>query len=426
MDFASDSIRLLGPIMVRVAGLDVHHFRSHKTLAILAYLIVERRWVARDHLALLFWPDAPLEEGRGHLRRALYDLAHKIPGRILAQPQLVAFNAAFLPTTDLDQFDRLVAGGDISSLATAAALCRGSFLEGMICADCPRFDDWLRTEREIRRRKQAELLGMLLERHLREAQFAQAQDIAWRLVQLQPWREDHYRQLMILLARTGDPAQALKVYKSGSRALAEEIDLEPSAEMVALRERMRLLLTKTPTNLAGVISPVVDYEIELDCIKRWLAYPTCRLITITGAGGPERVRLALQAGKAVNGPAGYLFLDGVFLIRPETPTPGGSLTAALARNLRISAKSKEMPPGLLAQYLHDKEMLLIVADETSPSPQPAELRAILGAGAGIKLLVTAPDRLAMAGEWTMALGQSGTAACLYEEAGAGVAILYPD
>jgi DNA-binding SARP family transcriptional activator len=407
--------------MVRVAGQDIHHFRSHKTLALLAYLIVERRWVARDHLALLFWPDAPLDEGRGHLRRALYDLSHKIPGCILAQPQLVAFNTAFLPATDLDQFDRLAAAGDLASLEAAAALCRGVFLEGMECSGCSRFEDWLRAEREIRRRNQAEILSTLLELYLQGGQLSPALDYAWRLVRLQPWREDRYRWLMILLARTGDPAQALRVYKKGIRALADEIDLEPSGEMVALEKKIRLLLTKSPTNLPGVLLPVGGddsaYESECDCIRRWLAYPACRLITISGAAVPDRIRLAIQAGLLVNGLSGYLFLDGVYLIRPSPSTPVASLNAAIARTLRLTAKPRELPAGLLTQFLRDKEMLLILASETHQFLHPAELRAVMDAGPGIKLLVTAPERLAMVGEWTMALGQPETPPCRDEAAG---------
>ena len=57
----------------------VPRFRSRRTVALLGYLVAERRSVARDFLAALFWPDEAPSKGRGNLSRALHNLVEVLP-----------------------------------------------------------------------------------------------------------------------------------------------------------------------------------------------------------------------------------------------------------------------------------------------------------------------------------------------------------
>ena len=57
----------------------VPRFRSRRTVGLLGYLAAERRPVARDHLAALFWPDEPASKGRVNVSRELHNLAQILP-----------------------------------------------------------------------------------------------------------------------------------------------------------------------------------------------------------------------------------------------------------------------------------------------------------------------------------------------------------
>ena len=46
----------------------VPRFRSRRTIALLGYLVAERRPMARDFLATLFWPDEEVSKGRANLQ----------------------------------------------------------------------------------------------------------------------------------------------------------------------------------------------------------------------------------------------------------------------------------------------------------------------------------------------------------------------
>jgi DNA-binding SARP family transcriptional activator len=82
-------VRLLGPASVDLITIQdqlpdgvggfVPRFRSWRTIGLLGYLTAERRPVARDLLAGLFWPDEEISRGRANLSRELHNLTRILP-----------------------------------------------------------------------------------------------------------------------------------------------------------------------------------------------------------------------------------------------------------------------------------------------------------------------------------------------------------
>ena len=50
-------LKLLGAVQVNWEKGSPPRFRSQRTMALLGYLVAEKRPFTRDHLAALFWPD---------------------------------------------------------------------------------------------------------------------------------------------------------------------------------------------------------------------------------------------------------------------------------------------------------------------------------------------------------------------------------
>ena len=75
-------IRLLGPPQVEVDGRALV-VDTRKAVALLAYVSVVGRPVARDTLADLLWPDAAPDDARGALRRTLSVLRSGLGGEWL-------------------------------------------------------------------------------------------------------------------------------------------------------------------------------------------------------------------------------------------------------------------------------------------------------------------------------------------------------
>jgi WD40 repeat protein/DNA-binding SARP family transcriptional activator len=270
------TIRLLGPFEVTVGGKPVFNFESDKVRALLAYLVVESdRPHSRETLADFLWPDRPPGAGLSNLRHALTILRRAIADRqatpplLLVSRQSIQFNTSANIWVDIYDFSQKIAqseanGGALQALDEAVALVRGSFLEGLSAGDSPALEEWLFLRRE-------QILTETLQGLFRMATYAelkgeieQALDYARRQVELAPWQERAYQQLMRLLALSGRRSDALAQFEVCRRRLAEELDVTPAQETVALYQRIRDGEFKPPLSELGR-SHIRGYELG-ECI----------------------------------------------------------------------------------------------------------------------------------------------------------------
>lgn len=396
------SVRLLGPMVVEYKGCPIIGFRSAKTMALLAFLICERRPVSRGHLADLLWPGAPESVARGHLRRALHDLTHKLPGVVLSDYHTAQFSPEYAVATDIARFEQLRAQADPVALEAAAALCGGEFLEGLSPSQCPDFDLWLVVERELWRKRALDVLESLLHLCIRLTDFDRACEMAWQILKLEPTREDIHRHLMILLARTGNPGMALKQYKRCRRILADELDIEPSEATTRLYERIRRAMTNPAPPFPRPPGPFPGRPEQLDALLRHVADADCRLVAIVGPRGSDRGRLAAEAATRLEDRRGRLFLDGIYPIPLASARTGQELAAAVARAL-ANHSGRPVSSVHLHRYLRDREFLLILDDFDDLLPHKEYLQELLAESPALKLIVASPEPLRLPGERVLAL-----------------------
>ncbi|HEX5829042.1 MAG TPA: AAA family ATPase [Candidatus Limnocylindrales bacterium] len=231
-------IRVLGPLEVLADGEPLR-VDTRKALAILALLAVEGRPYARDELAVLLWPDSDDESARGALRRTLSVLRTALGDRWLR----VDRSAVALPTADVEvdlgRLEALAATGAGPDLAAAAALARGPFLAGFSLRDSPDFDDWRATRAVSVERRVVDVLARLVAAAEAAGDLAAAVEAASRLVELDPLDEPARRRLMALLARSGDRAGAIRLYRATVAVLERELGVAPLEETTELYEAIR-------------------------------------------------------------------------------------------------------------------------------------------------------------------------------------------
>jgi WD40 repeat protein/DNA-binding SARP family transcriptional activator len=251
-------ICLLGPFHVTLDGEPVTAFESDKVRALLAYLAVEAGQPhRREKLAGLLWPEFPERSARANLSHALLNLRTAIgdragignpggmgddpaaPPLLLITHQTVQFNPASDAWVDVLQFSDLSGLQDLTGLEQATALYRGDFLEGFTLPGCPDFEEWMLFEAERLRRLALHALDRLGHRYEAQGEPDRALAAGWRQLELDPWRESAHRQVMRLLALSGQRPAALAQYETCRRLLADGLGAEPSAET---RELYHLLL----------------------------------------------------------------------------------------------------------------------------------------------------------------------------------------
>jgi len=112
--------------------------------------------------------------------------------------------------------------------------------------------------------------------------------------------------------------------------------------------------TRRPQNLPADLTSFVGREREIAAIKRLLE--TTRMITLTGAGGVGKSRLAVRAASEVQ----RRFGDGVWLVELASLNDGTLAVQAVADALRIQGLVVERSLESLVDYLRPRAVLLVL------------------------------------------------------------------
>ena len=164
------TVRLLGPMEVLRGDTAVALPRSRKTRALLAYLALADKPIGRSQLIQLLWEEPG--DPRGALRWSLSKLREIVDEedarRIVADRERVFFECDDV-AIDARHIRQISAEGlqaqSVESLEAAAALFRGSFLDGMDLADSGEFHAWYLERVSEFEVQQQRILTLLCERH---------------------------------------------------------------------------------------------------------------------------------------------------------------------------------------------------------------------------------------------------------------------
>ena len=244
----------LGRFAVLRHGVALEGFGYDKTRALLAYLALEsyQGLHSREKLADLLWPEAAAETARGNLRRTLHDLrkalgsAERGSDVFITSKHQLGFNRESAYRLDVEAFfqplpamDGAFSVPDIERLEQQWALYGGGLLRGLSLPDAPDFETWLETRREAVQRQALHVLQGLVQGHVQHGDLARAIALQRQAIELEPWLEEAHRQLMRLLARSGQTAAALTQFEACRDLLLRELGLEPEPQTLALMQAIR-------------------------------------------------------------------------------------------------------------------------------------------------------------------------------------------
>ena len=141
-------------------------------------------------------------------------------------------------------------------------------------------------------------------------------------------------------------------------------------------------------NLPVAASPLIGRDREVAELRELLADGT-RLVTVTGAGGSGKTRLAMQVAADLSDE----FRDGAFFV-PLAPVQNAALVASTIAQFVGVRELKDLREAEVLLVLDNLEHLLSAADD---------LTGLLSAAPELKLLVTSRVRLHVSGEREFAL-----------------------
>lgn len=149
-----------------------------------------------------------------------------------------------------------------------------------------------------------------------------------------------------------------------------------------------------PNNLPILRTQTVGREDEIAQLHDLVTRDGVQLITLVGAGGIGKTRLALAAGAELLDD----FPQGVFAVMLGSLTDPALAMPTVARALSIPEVAGRDVRDSLADHLRDKRLLLVLDNFEHLLGAAAELGDLLSAARGLKALVTSRSPLRLYGE----------------------------
>ena len=399
---------MLGRCEIHVRGLPLPAPRYRKEWWLLALLALRHdREHSRDALAAAFWPESDPDRALLYLRRSLTNLRHALgpeSGRLSSPtPRTLRFDLSGA-SADAAEFDRALRKMASQTSAEEALTRAVALYQGPLLPDCA--DEWVLPERAERAQAYLSALEALTREATRQGDPAGAVHLLRRLVSADPGRESATSALMEALAEGGDRAAVTLVYQDLRRFLRQDLRTDPSPETQALYRRLTRQEARPPASVPNApsappsrrhlpipLSDLIGRAQEIEEVTGWLQQ--CRLVTLLGAGGVGKTRLAIGAAEA----ALPQFVGGVWFVDLASLSAPSLVPEATAKALGIGEEPGRSPEQRLAEALASASLLLVLDNCEHVLDASAALAAsLLSACPQLRVLATSRQGLRVPGE----------------------------
>ena len=386
---ATIELRLMGEPALLVDGAAVSFAGFPRLPAMLAYLALAEGPVRREQAAFALWPDDMESAARANLRRSLHRLQ-----TLLGESGALDVSATSLAlrrdrvTCDVWELEGALQAAPFTgdALSHALQIYRGGLLPALE-------DEWLTPLRDGLRSRLITAIDACLRQAAGANDPAAAQRYARALLSIDPFREEALRALMNALAQSGDRSGALAEYRTFEARLRGEFEVDPDAETTALYQALAKGATARRThNLPFETDPFIGRESELEQIEK--AYETRRAVTICGAPGVGKSRLALHYAHGLRKRGRETWHVQLAPVRDRR-----EMADALLAVLRIPQQPREEPFDALCRGLAETDALLYLdTAEHIVADAGGFIEDLLEQCAGVQALVTSREPLKISAE----------------------------
>ncbi|MEU5863346.1 BTAD domain-containing putative transcriptional regulator, partial [Nonomuraea sp. NPDC047529] len=401
-------VGLLGPFEVRNPEGTTVEVPGVRLRALLAALALEPgRIVTRARLVDWIWGARPPADEINALQALVSRLRRLLPEGVIEAESGGYRLAVPREAVDVCRFEQLIVQARSAEpadradlLRSALELWRGAPMSDIVMQDSDTFDAVVTRLDDLH----VDAIGDRVEADLRLGRGAELVSELTGLVAAYPLREGFVAALMRALAEAGRGNEALTVYQRTRERLAEELGADPSAELSALhtallRGELGERADNRRTNLRAELTSFVGRHDDVAAVAGLAA--RYRLVTLTGAGGSGKTRLATETARTMLAE----LPDGAWLVELAPVRAGGELAQAALTTIGLrdqgllgGARGGD-PMDRLITAIRDRAILLILDNcEHVVEAAAAFADRLLGECRGLRVLATSREPLGITGE----------------------------
>jgi Bacterial transcriptional activator domain/NB-ARC domain len=280
------------------------------------------------------------------------------------------------------------------------------------------YEAWAEERRVELRRTCLALLAELARLYEERGELEAASEALRRVVVHDPTSEEAHVGLMRLYALSGRQGLAIAQYGRLRDVLSDRLGTEPGVAARNLRDVIAAgNLSPAQTNPAPEVPAADNHNLpaprtsfvgrERDLVEVKRALTMTRLLTLTGAGGAGKTRLAQEVARDLVG----VYLDGVWLVDLAALSEPDLVPKAVAGALGVSERPDEPLTETLVEALRPRNALLMVDNCEHLVRDAAHLvDALLNACPRLRVLATSREPLNVAGEMNWPVSPLGVPA----------------
>jgi predicted ATPase len=195
--------------------------------------------------------------------------------------------------------------------------------------------------------------------------------------------------LMEALVARGDRADALRTAERYAQRVREDLDGEPNARIMAYASSLR----GTPSRLPVIADEMIGRDDELRVATSLIERSDLSLVTLTGAGGTGKTRLAIQVARAVE-PR----VDRVWFVDLSALRDSAGVIPAVASACGVQPEPGRDPVDAIASSLAGRRVLIVLDNFEQVVDAAGAVARLVNVAPEAKLLVTSRMRLGIRAE----------------------------
>lgn len=369
----------------------------------------------REEVLDLLWPEQTPQQAAHNLSQTLYTLRPKLSALnpdigLFFEDESLAFKASGGISTDVKDFERAarsVLGYTGRITSQSKANCHEAikkYTGDLLPDDGP--SDLFYQRREQLRQMYVELLLFFANYTLELKDYLAAIDALQQVIIVDSTHEEAHMRLMRVFALNGQRQAAIRQYQILEEALRRELDVAPSPESTTIRDQIlngALVATRSPVlqewmvrphhNLPSIVSSFIGRDAEILQLRDLVQ--SHRLVTLTGAGGVGKTRLAFKVAE------GLLenFQQGVHWVELASVSNPDLVTNAILDVFHLPEQAGCSETALLLNFLRERDLLLLLDNCEQLLSGCSELvDLLLNACPSLHILTTSRARLNLPGE----------------------------